>query len=61
MSYSVNRFYIYQKEIKNKIGNYVTEESLKKVCNFVSQSDIFSREEQLFYNKIFRILIISYL
>ncbi len=33
INYSVTRFYIFQKHLKNKIGNYVTEEALRLVCN----------------------------
>ena len=42
--YNINRFYIYQKALKNKIGNYVTEESLKMVCSCEINPSLFSPE-----------------
>jgi len=39
--YSMTRFYIYQKHLKNKIGNYVTEDALRMVCNNQVSPELF--------------------
>jgi hypothetical protein len=60
--YTSKRFYAYQAYIKGKIDIQVCKKTLLTVTtNLDLHSDIFPVTEQLFYNKICRIVIASYL
>ena len=61
-SYTPKRFYCYQGQLKEKLHVHVNRETLKKLINHLDlHSLIFTVEEQLFYNRICRVLIFYYL
>jgi hypothetical protein len=60
--YTSKRFYAYQAYLKGKIDIHVSMKTLITLTtNLDLHSDIFPVSEQLFYNKICRITIASYL
>ncbi len=51
-------FYSYQAYIKNNIYHLVNKNALKNVANFCDPScSVFSLSDQMFYNKVCRILV----
>jgi hypothetical protein len=60
--FSTRRFYAYQTYLKGKIDIHVSKKTLILVAsNLDLHSDIFSPEEQLFYNRVCRAAISHYL
>jgi hypothetical protein len=61
-AYSIKRFYLYQALLKNRLGHYSNERSLKIVNElYEPKCENWSEQEQRFYNKICRILIHHFL
>ena len=59
---TVKKYYIYQKVLKSKLDNYLTEASIGALFDLVDPSfQIFSLEEQISFIKINGILISYYL
>lgn len=57
-SFSAKKFYSYQKYVKENTPFHKTKNSIQEVTEFTdSKGGIFSHEEQLFYNKVCRILM----
>ena len=60
--YTTKRFYHYQALLKNRLGHYSNEKSLKVVTElYDSKCETWKEQEQRFYNKICRILIHHFL
>lgn len=61
-AFTARRFYAYQTYLKGKIDIHVSKKTLGLVAsNLDLHSDIFSLEEQLFYNRVCRAAIAHYL
>ena len=61
-TYTPNRYFQYQKLLKNKLGHYANEKSLKLVTELYElKCENWSEEEQRYYNKISRVLIRHFL
>jgi hypothetical protein len=60
--FTVKRFYFYQSLLRNRLGHYSNERSLKIVNELYDpKCENWSEQEQRFYNKICRILIHHFL
>jgi hypothetical protein len=61
-NFTIKRFYLYQGLLKNKLGHYTNERSLKLVTELYEPKCVsWSEQEQRFYNKLCRILIRHFL
>ena len=61
-TYTPKRYFQYQKLLKNKLGHYANEKSLKLVTELYElKCENWSEEEQRYYNKISRVLIRHFL
>lgn len=59
---SSKRFYLYQAMIRSQMDNYVNSDTLRQlVQTHAHHQSLFSREEQLLYNRITRTLIHHFL
>lgn len=60
--YSKKKFYSYQNYVKEKLANCKYNTMVESVASHIDPtSTVFSLEEQNFYNKISRILILNFL
>ena len=60
--FTIKRFYHYQSLLKNRLGHYSNERSLKVVTELYDpKCSTWSEQEQRYYNKICRILIYHFL
>lgn len=60
--FTIRRFYLYQSLLKNRLGHYSNEKSLRIVNELYDpKCENWSEQEQRFYNKICRILIHHFL
>lgn len=60
--YSPKRYYQYQMLLKNRLGHYANEKSLKLVTElYEPKCESWPEEEQRYYNKISRVLIRHFL
>lgn len=59
---SMKRFYLYQGLLKNRLGHYSNEKSLKVVNElYEPRCENWSEQEQRYYNKLCRVLIHHFL
>lgn len=60
--YTIKRFYLYQALLKNRLGHYTNERSLKVVSElYEPKCENWTEQEQRYYNKICRVLIHHFL
>ena len=61
-AYTPKRFYNYQSLLKNRLGHYSNEKSLKIVMELYDlKCETWTEQEQRYYNKICRILVHHFL
>ena len=61
-NYTIKRFYLYQTLLKNRLGHYTNEKSLKHLRQIYEPNcENWSGEEQRFYQKLTRCLILHFL
>lgn len=61
-NYTSKRFYLYQGLLKNRLGHYANEKSLRYLSElYEPKCENWPEEEQRFYNKLCRILIHHFL
>lgn len=61
-SYSSRRFYMYQSLLREKLNHYVSADAFAIFREIQEPTcELYSREEQLLYNKISRVLIKHYM